>query len=75
MRLNYSIIMSYSIKVFTRTILMFLFQASPDELEARLDNGLIIGHAYSITAVEMVCSNLFTVRPGGERLKRQTPFS
>ena len=31
-----------------------LLQASPDQMEARLDNGLIIGHAYSITSVKMV---------------------
>jgi len=28
--------------------------ASPDEMEARLDNGLIIGHAYSVTDVRLI---------------------
>ncbi|CAH1777842.1 unnamed protein product [Owenia fusiformis] len=28
--------------------------ANPDEMEAKLDNGLVIGHAYSVTAVKYV---------------------
>lgn len=31
-----------------------LMQATPDSMEAQLDNGLIIGHAYSITDVRYV---------------------
>lgn len=31
-----------------------MFQASRDQMEARLDNGLIIGHAYSVTDVRLV---------------------
>lgn len=30
------------------------FQADPHEWEARLSNGLVKGHAYSITAMKMV---------------------
>ena len=41
-----------------RTALMlpsyFLFQAVPGKVEAELANGLICGHAYSITAVRKV---------------------
>jgi hypothetical protein len=32
----------------------FIFQADPNQLEAELANGLIMGHAYSVTAVKMV---------------------
>ena len=32
----------------------FLFQAVPGKVEAELANGLICGHAYSITAVRHV---------------------
>ena len=32
----------------------FLFQADPNQLEAKLSNGLICGHAYSITACKYV---------------------
>ena len=32
----------------------FLFQAVPGKVEAELANGLICGHAYSITSVRMV---------------------
>ena len=35
-------------------LLLFLSQAAPDEMEGQLDNGLIIGHAYSITDVRYV---------------------
>ena len=38
-----------------------LLQASPGELEAELANGLIIGHAYSITSVKMVRIHLMPV--------------
>ena len=37
---------------------VMLFQASPDEMEGQLDNGLIIGHAYSITDVRYVSTSL-----------------
>ena len=30
-------------------------EAKPNEIEAKLDNGLIKGHAYSVTAVKKVC--------------------
>ena len=33
---------------------MPMFQADPTQLEAQLDNGLIMGHAYSITSVALV---------------------
>ena len=35
-----------------------LLQASPGEMESELANGLIIGHAYSITSVKMVRTRL-----------------
>ena len=34
--------------------LIIFFQASPDTMENKLENGLIIGHAYSITDVAQV---------------------
>ncbi len=34
-------------------------QASPGEMEAELENGLIIGHAYSITDVKVVSKIYF----------------
>ena len=39
-------------------LLRFLSQAAPDEMEGQLDNGLIIGHAYSITDVRYVGASL-----------------
>ena len=54
-----------------------LFQASPDEMEGQLDNGLIIGHAYSITDVRYVSMSLpgdsGQVQPVG--LQRRTQLS
>lgn len=35
-------------------LFVFPIQASPDQMEAHLDNGLIIGHAYSITGLKTV---------------------
>ena len=32
----------------------YFIQADPSQLEAELANGLIMGHAYSITAVSLV---------------------
>ncbi len=37
------------------TKLLFILQAVPGKLEAELPNGLICGHAYSITSVNLVC--------------------
>ena len=34
-------------------------EAKPNEIEAKLDNGLIKGHAYSITSVKKVCVGRF----------------
>jgi hypothetical protein len=31
-----------------------MLQADPTQIEAQLDNGLIMGHAYSITKVALV---------------------
>lgn len=31
-------------------------EAKPNEIEAKLDNGLIKGHAYTITSLKKVCS-------------------
>ncbi|KAK2177398.1 hypothetical protein NP493_599g02062 [Ridgeia piscesae] len=43
------------VKAFTKGALMGCsIDASPDEMEGQLDNGLIIGHAYSITDVRYV---------------------
>lgn len=36
-------------------------EAKPNEVEAKLDNGLIKGHAYTITAVKKVCLNLISI--------------
>lgn len=33
-----------------------LLKADPNQLEARLANGLVMGHAYSITSVILVCT-------------------
>lgn len=35
-----------------------LLKADPNQLEARLANGLVMGHAYSITSVILVCTFL-----------------
>ena len=33
-------------------------EAKPNEIEAKLDNGLIKGHAYSVTGVKKVCAHV-----------------
>ena len=38
-------------------------EAKPNEIEAKLDNGLIKGHAYSITSVKKVREKLNSSRP------------
>ena len=43
------------------TVTWPVLQASPGEMEAELANGLIIGHAYSITSVKMVRTHLMSV--------------
>ena len=45
--------MSNIIKLLS-SFLTFHFQASPGQIEAIQGNGLVIGHAYSITAVKEV---------------------
>ena len=35
----------------------FISQAQPNEIEAKLDNGLIKGHAYSVTDVRLVSTS------------------
>ena len=34
-------------------------EAKPNEIEAKLDNGLVKGHAYSVTGVKKVCVSIF----------------
>ena len=37
-------------------IFLLSLKATPDTMESELSNGLVIGHAYSITMVTQVCS-------------------
>lgn len=39
-------------------LLCLVFQADPSQLEAELDNGLVMGHAYSVTAVRFVSTRI-----------------
>ena len=48
-----------------------MLQADPNQLEAQLDNGLIMGHAYSITAVSLVSCLAFVHLSGFPLLTSQ----
>ncbi len=49
-------------------------QASPDQLEAQLDNGLIMGHAYSVTDIRMVSVSFHIDKKYGSRYPLPNPI-
>ena len=53
-RASHLIYSSALFDLLNNTLYCVYFQADPSQLEARLDNGLVMGHAYSVTNVKLV---------------------
>ena len=57
--------------LYLKSLCVSMLQADPNQLEAQLDNGLIMGHAYSITAVSLVSCLTFVHLSGFPLLTSQ----